>query len=200
MWIRDRDRGVLGDVDRAIVKKAIKVQLEGEEQTSKVMPISVNVSIDRLRGRELVDDLASLGKNAQYFTLELLETIDLDQNAIDYDYILKALRATGVGIELDDFGSGHSSILAILTVQPDRLKIDKRLIDPIVSDPSARNIVKSVISIGTQLGIKAVAEGVENAEQAEILSNLACDRFQGYHFGKPQSANHMEKLLTCHAA
>ncbi len=195
-----QDMGVMGDIDRAMFKKAIKVQLEWKKRTSTTMPISVNVSFDRLRDPELVNDLVSLRQSARHFTLELLETIDLDENEIDYEGILKTLRATGVGIELDDFGSGHSSILAILMVQPDRLKIDERLIDPIVGDSSAQNIVKSVIDIGTQLGIKAIAEGVENAEQADILSNLACDRIQGYHFGRPQPANELEKLLTCCAA
>jgi diguanylate cyclase (GGDEF)-like protein len=192
--------GMLGEIDRAMFRKAVAVQAHWEERTAKIMPISVNVSFDRLREKELIADLLKLGECAQNFTLELLETIDLDENAIDYEGILKALRATGVGIELDDFGSGRSSILAILKVQPDRLKIDKRLIDPIVGDQSARNVVKSVIEIGSQLGIKAIAEGVESSQQVDILADLACDRIQGYFYGKPQPAEDLEKVIALAAA
>jgi diguanylate cyclase (GGDEF)-like protein len=188
--------GVLGDIDRAMFRKAVVVQAEWKKKTTKIMPISVNVSFDRLRGNELIADLLELGESAQNFTLELLETIDLDESTIDYDGILKTLRTTGVGIELDDFGSGRSSILAVLLVQPDRLKIDKRLIDPIVADRSARNVVKSVIEIGEQLGIKSIAEGVETSGQADILLDLACERIQGYLYGKPQPAIHLEKSMS----
>lgn len=187
--------GALDDIDRQMFFKAVDLQSQWADKTGRRMPVSVNVSLDRLRSDALVSDLKSIGTHAQDLTLELLESIDLNDGDFDFLDTMNELRNTGVGIEIDDFGAGRTSILAVLKVQPDRLKIDKRLIDPIAGDKSARNVVKSVIGIGNQLGISSLAEGVETVEQVDILSDLNCERIQGYFFGKPQSASTTEATL-----
>jgi EAL domain-containing protein (putative c-di-GMP-specific phosphodiesterase class I) len=194
-----QNMGVLDDIDRKMFFEAVGLQSKWASVNGTRMPISVNVTLDRLRSKTLIDDLESIGGDAKGITLELLESIDLSDDDADFEDTLRKLRETGVGIEIDDFGAGRTSILAVLKVQPDRLKIDKRLIAPIVGDKSARNVVKSVIGIGNQLGITALAEGVETQEQVEILSELRCERLQGYFFGKPQSAETTERSLLAAA-
>ncbi|PJI86226.1 diguanylate cyclase (GGDEF)-like protein [Yoonia maricola] len=185
--------GAIGEIDRAMLRNALDLQLGWRTQHGGLVPISVNVSFDRLQSKELINDLHKIGDRAKYVTLELLESIDLDDGDMQISETLDDLRKTGVGIEIDDFGAGRTSILAVLKVQPDRFKIDKRLIDPIANDKAARNIVKSVIGIGQTLGIQALAEGVETEEQVKILSELDCDRIQGFYFGKPQPAANVER-------
>lgn len=186
--------GALASIDRSMLFQAIELQTDWRKGDGDLLPISVNVSFDRLQSKELIDDLNQIGERAKYVTLELLESINLDDHNAELVATLEDLRNTGVGIEIDDFGAGRTSILAVLKVQPDLLKIDKRLIDPISNDHAARDIVKSVIGIGQTLGIKALAEGVETEKQVEILSDLKCDRIQGFYFGKPQSAANIERL------
>ncbi len=180
--------GALGEIDRAMLFKAIDQQTEWHNDRSELTPVSVNVSFDRLQSKDLINDLKGIGDRAKHVTLELLESINLDDHDAEFAAALDELRKTGVGIEIDDFGAGRTSILAVLKVQPDRLKIDKRLVDPIATDKAACNVVKSIIGIGQTLGIQALAEGVETREQVNILSDLGCDRIQGFYFGKPESA------------
>ena len=98
---------------------------------------------------------------------------------------LDLLRDLGITIEVDDFGSGRASIVALQKIAPDRLKIDGRLIKPIKEGNNAARLVKSIIEIGNALEIKITAEGVETAEQASILTDLGAERLQGFFFSRP---------------
>ena len=91
----------------------------------------------------------------------------------------------GIGIDVDDFGTGHTSIVGLLKLSPQRFKIDRQLIEPIASTREQCRLVASIIDIGKTLGIKVVAEGVETMEQARILKDLGCDLLQGYAFARP---------------
>jgi len=189
------EMGLLADIDRQVFEAAVACQRKWYEQTGEIRPISVNTSCDRLLSKTLLADLLALGDWAKNISLELLESIDLDDHKIDYAGILQELRQTGVGIEIDDFGTGRTSILAMVAIKPDRLKIDKRLIDPIVGNPAATALVKSVLDIGQQLGIETTAEGVESDAQLELLKEFNCDRAQGFHFAEPLSAASIEAQL-----
>ncbi|MFK7876539.1 MAG: EAL domain-containing protein [Paracoccaceae bacterium] len=185
--------GVMGDIDRLIFEKAVEHQIEWFSKTDEAVRLSVNISVDRLQSLDLITDLEELGEWTRFISLELLEDIYLDDHEVDYEGILESLRDTGVDIEIDDFGTGRTSILAVVSVKPDRLKIDKRLIDPIVSDDAARGLVKAIMDIGGQLGIKIIAEGVETEDQLRVLQSLKCDRVQGYLFSRPVAPIKIEK-------
>ncbi|MDP3524455.1 MAG: EAL domain-containing protein, partial [Hoeflea sp.] len=101
------------------------------------------------------------------------------------------LKALGIEIEIDDFGTGFASIISLIQVRPDRLKIDRQLILPIVNSESQRRLVASIIEIGQSLGIKVIAEGVETMEHAAILRDLGCDTLQGYALARPMSSDHL---------
>jgi diguanylate cyclase (GGDEF)-like protein len=98
---------------------------------------------------------------------------------------MSLLRNLGCTIALDDFGTGYSSLSYVHELPLDKLKIDRRFVTKAGSDPKAHNIVKTILGLSRDLGLKCVAEGVENAEQAAMLSQAGCQFLQGYHFSKP---------------
>jgi EAL domain-containing protein (putative c-di-GMP-specific phosphodiesterase class I) len=98
---------------------------------------------------------------------------------------LHQLRALGVRIALDDFGTGHSSLGLLQTVPVDILKVDKSFVDRITEAGRHAVIAEALIQVSRGLGLTAVAEGVETAEQAAALEQLGYQLLQGYHFGRP---------------
>jgi len=105
---------------------------------------------------------------------------------IDYTIqSLKELHEIGVKIAIDDFGTGYSSLSYLKEFAIDILKIDKSFIDNFRKNEDDNAIVNTIITIGHNLGLKVVAEGVETKEQAEKLKKLECDIIQGYYYSKP---------------
>jgi EAL domain-containing protein (putative c-di-GMP-specific phosphodiesterase class I) len=110
---------------------------------------------------------------------------------------LLMLLAHGARISLDDFGTGHSSLSRVQTLPLDRIKIDSSFVGSIDSDRASQAIVKTILSLCHNLGLSCVVEGVETVEQMRTLSALGASLFQGYHFGRPQSA---ADVLAFHSA
>lgn len=116
---------------------------------------------------------------------ELLESILLEEESSVFKCHLKRVRDAGIGVEIDDFGSGHASILSVMQIAPSALKIDRRLISPISKSSRARKMVQAIIEIANTLDVKTIAEGVEGVEteeQARILREEGCDVLQGFFF------------------
>ncbi|MGC3975464.1 MAG: EAL domain-containing protein [Nitrospira sp.] len=125
---------------------------------------------------------------------ELLETIFLD----DYDDAssenLKLIRKLGIGIEIDDFGTGHASIVSLLKTGPGTLKIDRELIAPLTKTVEQRQLVGSIIEMGKSLGIKVVGEGVETMDHVRILKRLGCDIIAGLRAGAADGGRQDRRL------
>ncbi|WP_022940672.1 putative bifunctional diguanylate cyclase/phosphodiesterase [Psychromonas hadalis] len=109
--------------------------------------------------------------------------------------ILKQLKELGVSLALDDFGTGYSSLSQIARLPLDVLKIDKCFIDNCVSNRDDHMVVRTIIQLGQNLGMKIVAEGVEHEEQRQLLATEQCEYYQGYLFSKPISTIEFETLL-----
>lgn len=184
------------EIDGMLFSQAISTQRAWSGLLGRDIVLSLNISVERLTDPKLYSELNDLGDASKLLTLELLETIYLDDTAQNFDSVVNRLRSTGVGIEVDDFGSGRTSILAVASLRPDRLKIDRRLVEPVPHQKKARDLLKTILQIGEHLGISSVAEGVETAEHAEILRDLGCERLQGYHLGHPMDVNRMSKHLV----
>jgi EAL domain-containing protein (putative c-di-GMP-specific phosphodiesterase class I) len=109
---------------------------------------------------------------------------------------LNEVRALGVQVAIDDFGTGYSSLgyLAKLPVQA--LKIDRSFVIAMAKDPAAMTLVQTIISLAHALGLKVVAEGVEDEQQAEYLRLLRCDQIQGFLVSKPVPFDEAARLLT----
>ncbi len=95
------------------------------------------------------------------------------------------LREMGIDVELDDFGSGHASIVSLVKLAPDAIKIDRELVTAITEDRARCNLVRLIIEIGKSLNVRVVAEGVETLIHAEMLRELGCDVLQGFYFSGP---------------
>jgi EAL domain-containing protein (putative c-di-GMP-specific phosphodiesterase class I) len=127
--------------------------------------------------------------------IELTETAIID-DVERADRNLKILRSAGVRVALDDFGTGYSSLVYLNQFAIDCIKIDKSFVDNITRDRQSAVIVASVSKLAASLGMSVVAEGVETPGQREVLIAAGCGALQGYHFGRPMSAQDAARLLA----
>jgi EAL domain-containing protein (putative c-di-GMP-specific phosphodiesterase class I) len=109
--------------------------------------------------------------------------------------ILKTLRARGVQVAVDDFGTGYSSLSYLRKFSIDALKIDQSFVRQITTVPDETTIVTAVISMGRNLNLRVVAEGVETQEELTFLQAHQCDEAQGYYFSRPVLPHQFAKLL-----
>ena len=181
------DLNVMATLDRIVLEKALLDCARWAAQGLIMPKISVNVSARRLRDESLIESLTGLSIQPGQISFELVESIFLDESDDVVLSNLERIKALGIDIEIDDFGTGHTSIVSLLKLKPKRLKIDRQLVAPILSSHNEQALVRSIIEIGRSLGIEIVAEGVETMEHAEMLGLLGCDLLQGFAFAKPLS-------------
>jgi EAL domain-containing protein (putative c-di-GMP-specific phosphodiesterase class I) len=110
--------------------------------------------------------------------------------------MLRAIKRLGVQIAVDDFGTGYSSLSYLRRFPVDRLKVDRSFVQDMAKDGDSAAIVRTIIALGHNLGLKVVAEGVETEDQIAFLADNACDELQGYYFSKPISGWRFRKLLV----
>ncbi|UWZ59733.1 EAL domain-containing protein [Dactylosporangium aurantiacum] len=160
--------------------------------------VSVNVSARQLREAGFADDVAAVlhrtGLPARHLTVEVTETAVFDGGAaVD---ALRALKDLGVAVALDDFGTGHSSLGLLRTCPVDLLKVDKSFVDTVTHGGEHAVIAAALIDISNGLHLRAVAEGVETAEQAAELRRLGYRYAQGYHYARPLPPDAVTALQT----
>lgn len=153
--------------------------------------VAINVSALQLVDDTLVSHIsATLAKyslTADYLEVEITESEMMHSPELAVK-ALSALRNQGIHVAGDDFGTGYSSLAYLKRLPLDRLKIDRSFITDIVTDHESFAIASMIITLGHNLGLKVVAEGVESAEQIRLLSRLKCDEFQGYYCSVPLPA------------
>ena len=159
--------------------------------------VSVNVSARQFRAnnfvRSVAETLRETGLDPQYLEIELTESVMHD--APQLVGMLGELKRIGVQIAIDDFGTGYSSLSSLKRFPVDRLKVDRSFVEHIAIDTDDAAIVRTIIALGRNLGLKVVAEGVETAEQLQFLRDHACDEVQGYYFSRPIPSQSFENLL-----
>ena len=152
------------------------------------LPIAVNVSPLQLRERGFINDvratLRPLAAKDRLIEIEITEGVFLD-NLIDAEVKLRALRELGIKIAIDDFGTGYSSLTYLSKLPVDTMKIDQTFTARMIEDAQSRGIVSAIMALAHTLNLRVTAEGVEKAEQADLLRRLGCDEAQGYLFGRP---------------
>ncbi|OLP58680.1 hypothetical protein BJF93_17785 [Xaviernesmea oryzae] len=177
--------GVVPLIDQAVLRRALTDSLRWAAADVRVPKLSVNVSARRLADPDLIPGLKAAGVPAGRLRFELVESIFLDESSETVNANLQGLKELGIDVEIDDFGTGHTSILGLLRTRPSGLKIDRRLVAPVLTDPSARHVLRSIVDIGLSLDLSITAEGVETPEQAALLTDLGCTTLQGYAFARP---------------
>jgi len=183
------EMNAMATLDRIVLDRALIDGMRWAAEGIEVPKISVNVSAKRLRDETLVNSLKGLSLRPGQIAFELVESIFLDESDDVVLANIEGIKKLGIDIEIDDFGTGHTSIVSLLKIKPKRLKIDRQLVAPILRARSEQALIRSIIEIGRSLGIETVAEGVETMEHAEMLGLLGCDLLQGYAFAKPLSAD-----------
>ena len=131
--------------------------------------------------------LAETGLSPQYLELELTESLIMS-NSETIVSMLRQLKGTGVKLSIDDFGTGYSSLSYLKLFPVYKLKVDRSFVRDIPLDPDDAAITSTIISMAKSLNLKAIAEGVETAEQMAFLRQHHCDEIQGYYFSKPLHA------------
>lgn len=189
------DLNAVSTIDRMILEQTLDDLAAWDRLGVRIPKASVNVSARRLSEERLIESLATLSIEPGRLSFELLESIFLDDSDEVLARNLDGLRKLGINIEIDDFGTGHASIVGLMRLSPQRLKIDRQIIAPITESPQQRQLVRSIIEIGRSLGIAVCAEGVETRAHVDILRDLGCDCLQGYFFGKPMSGPDLLELV-----
>jgi predicted signal transduction protein with EAL and GGDEF domain len=161
--------------------------------------IAVNVSAKQFAQPDLVKQVSKVlqdtGLAPGNLSLELTESVTM-RDEKHTTRILTELRKLGVRLCIDDFGTGYSSLSYLRRFALDILKIDRSFISDMLENSESREIVKTILSLGSNLGMKVVAEGVETSEQVAQLKSLGCEFAQGYLFSKPLDSEAVAKALV----
>jgi len=176
-------------IDRVVLERSLADFAEWQRAGLGIGKISANVSSKRLHDPDLGRSLRTLEIAPKSLSFELLESIFLDDCDRTVLENLAEMRKLGIDIEIDDFGTGHASIVSLMKLSPRRLKIDRQLVKPVSRSPGQRKLVGTIVEIGRSLNIEVVAEGVETPAHVAIMRDLGCDILQGYALARPMPAS-----------
>ncbi|MCU1504758.1 MAG: Diguanylate cyclase/phosphodiesterase [Ilumatobacteraceae bacterium] len=190
--------GLLGPLTQWVLARAI-ADAALWERGGMPLAVAVNVSPRSLLTGDLtttiIDLLATHGLSSRLLEIEVTETaIMTDPDGASR--VLRQLRAVGIRISIDDFGSGYTSLAYLKTLPVDTLKIDRIFITDLVADDRGIAVTQSIIDLGHRLGLTVLAEGVETTQTWNQLAALGCDEIQGYLLAHPMPAEHIEGWIT----
>lgn len=190
------ETGLIVDVGRWILDRVIADTRMWRALGCTPPRVSINVSAVEVRDARFVDHIAHAlaAADAWHVDLELTESTlmtDVEDNIAR----LTALRDMGVGIIIDDFGTGYSSLSYLVRLPITAIKIDRSFVIDIATRTEQAAVVSTMMSLARTLGLKVIAEGVENEAQAAVLRSLRCDDVQGFHYGRPLPAPDVVALL-----
>lgn len=192
--------GLHYDFDLWVISKVCTQIVDWKTQNRVFPKIAINISFKTLEMDTFVEGVAAIiqrtGCPVSHIELEITETASAKNMKTISNNIYK-IKKLGIGIAVDDFGCGYSSLSLIKKLHQslDKLKLDRSLIENICNTKVDREFARQIIQLGKVLDVKILAEGVENSEQSELLLGLGCDYAQGYYFAKPLSKNKAEQLI-----
>ncbi|MEO8717149.1 MAG: EAL domain-containing protein, partial [Burkholderiales bacterium] len=193
------DSGLIVPVGDWVLQEACAQIGRWQRAGLAAVPVAVNLSAKQFRRHDLDElvsgALAAAGIEPALLELEITESClmeDPDQAV----RLLNRLRDAGVRISVDDFGTGYSSLSYLTRLPLTALKIDRSFVRDAATNPQAASIVRAVIDMAHNLHFTVVAEGVETERQVEFLRRHACDQAQGFHYGRPCSAEQNSRRLA----
>ena len=192
------DSGYITKLDTYIDQTVHRFQEERYCQEKRMVPVAVNLSrMDLMDGRmteRIFTEIQETKVPKQYFRYEIIESACTIINTQGEEF-LESLRQQGVQIFLDDFGTGVSTFETVRDYTFDALKLDMGFVKKIGKDQKSDAIVVSIIDLAHRMGMKVVAEGIENQQQSDFLRAHGCDYLQGFYYYKPMSAEEFSNLL-----
>ena len=184
-------------LDAMVVKQAYSDAARWQAEFPEVR-LNVNLSPREFQEGNVIERLTSLvtacGIDTSKVNLEITETSYIEHPK-ETTKVLEALDEFGVGLWLDDFGTGHSSITHLQHFDVDGIKLPGAFVKDLVKEHRCRAIVRSLIALAHDLGLEVIAEGIEHEEQLAFLRDLDCEYIQGFLFSKPMSADAFQQLL-----
>lgn len=190
--------GFITRLDRFVWEQTCKLLRRWRQEGYPAIPVSVNVSRADVYQEDLPETLTNLveryGIEPQQFHLELTESA-YTENPNQIITMVDELRRRGFVIEMDDFGSGYSSLNMLSQVHFDILKLDMKFIQTETAKPGEMSIMRFVVNLAKWLNLSTVAEGAETKAQVERLQDVGCDYAQGYYFSRPLPIPEFEALL-----
>ncbi|MDB6156386.1 MAG: bifunctional diguanylate cyclase/phosphodiesterase [Gammaproteobacteria bacterium] len=193
------ETGLIVPIGKWVLQTACAQNKAWQDAGLAPIVVSVNVSPRQFRHESLVqtvgEALRSTRLEARYLELELTESMVM-HDAPQLVAMLDELKELGVKIAVDDFGTGYSSLSYLKRFPVDRLKVDRSFVEHMTTEADDATIVRAIIALGHNLGLKVVAEGVETAQQARALRAYQCDEAQGFLFARAVSARALPRLVT----
>jgi diguanylate cyclase (GGDEF)-like protein/PAS domain S-box-containing protein len=195
------ETGMIVPLGRWVLAEACRQARIFREQSSPATRprMYVNLSVRQFRHPELLEEVSAIlsetGTAPRDLALEITENVIMEKGPDAMD-ILRALKALGVTLVMDDFGTGSSSITNLKSFPVDTLKMDRSMVKGVDGDPENRAVVAASMDLAHALGLEVVAEGVETAGEMDKLRSMGCDLAQGYYWGRPCSAEKMTELLV----
>jgi EAL domain-containing protein (putative c-di-GMP-specific phosphodiesterase class I)/GGDEF domain-containing protein len=185
------DTGLIVAIGRWVLREACRQNVEWQRAGLRPLRVAVNLSARQFRSGNLLNEidaaLADTGLPVSSLELEVTESMVMDDPESVVE-LLSAIRARGIHLSLDDFGTGHSSLAYLKRFPIDCVKIDRAFIKDTPGSSGDVAIAKTIIAMAQALGMSTVAEGVETAEQMELMKELGCGQIQGYYYSKPLAA------------
>lgn len=195
------ETGMIVPIGRWVLREACRqAQLwQSKYPSDPALTITVNVSPRQLTDVRLVGDVEAALKDTNLdpnqLQLEVTESMSMS-NPERANRVLLRLKRLGVGISIDDFGTGHSSLSRLRELAADVIKIDRAFVTNLEANAENQEIVRVVVALAQAFGLKIIAEGAETAAEADQLKALGCGYGQGYFFSPPLTPEHAERLLV----
>jgi PAS domain S-box-containing protein len=195
------ETGIILPMNRLLLREAGLQLRSWQSQFPSDPPLTMSVNITSKEfaqpdlAAQISTILADIGLQPSNINVEITETVAMSDPQRS-NLILSELKALGVHISIDDFGTGYSSLSRLQGFQVDTLKIDRTFISKIDTDNETAEIVRIIIMLAHNLGLKVVAEGAETAKQVSILKKLECEFVQGYFFARPEDHVAVQALFA----
>lgn len=192
-------RGLITPIGRWVMHEACRQLKAWQDEGLAMVPVAVNLSALEFRQRDVAGEIAAVlhatGLAPRFLEIELTESVLMHHTGQVLE-TLNAIKTLGVGVTIDDFGTGYSSLAYLKRYPIDKLKIDRSFVMDTPQSADDVAIVTAIIQMGHSLQLKTVAEGVETAEQKDMLHRLGCDLVQGFLVSAPLDAQATHRWLS----
>ncbi|MBU3209273.1 sensor domain-containing protein [Clostridium algidicarnis] len=193
------EAGLISHIGQWVIKDVCRQIRCWKDKNLEVSTVAVNISAIQFHDSQLIEDILYIlqqeGLSPKDLEIEITESILMNFYEKNMS-LLNRLKDLNFSLALDDFGTGYSSLNYLSVMPINKLKIDKSFIDSIDKNKKDKSIVEGIINLSHNMGIKVVAEGVEDYNQLKLLEDMGCDNIQGYIFSKPLPAKDVEKFMT----
>jgi EAL domain-containing protein (putative c-di-GMP-specific phosphodiesterase class I) len=192
------ETGVINELGEFALRQACYDLIDFQEKSSTPLRMAVNLSVQQLQNDKIIQILDTIleetGIDPASLELEITESL-LAENLDNLLPRLEALLKRGVTLSIDDFGTGYSSLSYLTTFPVNTLKVDRAFVKDMETNQGDATLTKTIIRMAHALGLKVVAEGIEDSTQLQMLNEFGCDIGQGYLFSKPLKKNEMLMLV-----